>query len=178
MIRPIEKDDIETLRLWRNDKSISTYLNPLPEITKAMQEKWYKGYVNDSSIITYAIVECNKLNRMVGSVALYDFEEESAHTGKIVIGDLEARGHGLGFWGWAMAIQIGFQKLGITACKAEAHEENWASQKTIRKLGFREVGRHPFPAFGYETDFILDKAHFEEIHDFLPDVEMFERIKQ
>lgn len=174
MIRPIQKQDIEFLRLWRNDKSISKYLNPLPEITKEMQEKWYNGYIDDSSIITYAIIECDKLNRIIGSVALYDFDMDSAHTGKIVIGDKEAKGYGLGFWGWALAIHIGFQKLGISKYKAEAHEENIASQKTIKKLGFQKVGRHAFDPFGFETDFVLDKYDFQKLHEFLPKVELFE----
>ena len=130
--------------------------------------------VDDSSIITYAIIECDKLNRIIGSVALYDFDMDSAHTGKIVIGDKEAKGYGLGFWGWALAIHIGFQKLGISKYKAEAHEENIASQKTIKKLGFQKVGRHAFDPFGFETDFVLDKYDFQKLHEFLPKVELFE----
>lgn len=175
MIRPIEQDDIEKLRIWRNNESISTYLNPLPEITKEMQEKWYQDYVNDSNIITYAIVECDELNKMVGSVALYDFNGNTAHVGKTVIGDMDARGKNMGFWGEALALYIGFHELGITRYITEVHEENIACQKMVQKLGFDKVGHHPFGTFGFEEDFVMEKQHFEQVHEFLPNVELFER---
>ena len=43
-----------------------------------------------------------------------------------------------------------------------------------QKLGFHCVGKHKFDVFGFEDDFILNKDFFEKIHDFLPEVRLFE----
>lgn len=173
-VRPIEEDDIEKLRLWRNDQEIKRFLSPIPEITKEMQQDWYHSYLKDPNIITYAIDERSELNRMVGTVSLYDFEGVIARAGKIIIGDPAARGKNMGFWGESLALYIGYQKMGISQFRAEVHEKNISSQKMHQKLGFHCVGKHKFDVFGFEDDFILNKDFFEKIHDFLPEVRLFE----
>ena len=43
-IRPLERKDIENLRIWRNDASQTRFLRNIGHITREMQEKWYEGY--------------------------------------------------------------------------------------------------------------------------------------
>ena len=43
-IRPLEIDDIEKLRTWRNDKRNSLYLSRIPYITEKMQQEWFDNY--------------------------------------------------------------------------------------------------------------------------------------
>lgn len=173
-VRPIGENDIEKLRLWRNNQEIKKFLSPIPEISKEMQQNWYHAYLKDPNIITYAIDERSELNRMIGSVSLYDFNGLIARAGKIVIGDPAARGKNLGFWGESLALYIGYQKLGIRQFKAEVHEENIPSQKMHQKLGFRCVGKHKFCTFGFEDDFVVMKSDFEKLHHFLTDIRLFE----
>ena len=173
-VRPIEEDDIEKLRLWRNDQEIKRFLSPIPEITKEMQQDWYHSYLKDPNIITYAIDERSELNRMVGTVSIYDFNGDIARAGKTIVGDPDARGKNIGYLGETLALYIGYQKMGISKYLTEVHEENIASQKMAYKIGFRRVGKHKFDVFGFEDDFILNKDFFEKIHDFLPEVRLFE----
>lgn len=173
-VRPIGENDIEKLRLWRNNQEIKKFLSPIPEITKEMQENWYRSYLTDSNVITYAIDECEELNRMVGTVSLYDFDGCIARAGKTIIGDPDARGKNMGYLGETLALYIGYQKMGISKYLTEVHEDNIVSQKMAYKIGFRRVGKHKFGTFGYEDDFVVTKSFFEEIHDFLPEVKLFE----
>ena len=40
IIRPLEKQDIEQLRIWRNDTKQIRFLRNIGYITREMQEKW------------------------------------------------------------------------------------------------------------------------------------------
>lgn len=173
-VRPIGESDIEKLRLWRNNQEIKKFLSPIPEITQEMQKNWYQSYLTDSNVITYAIDECEKLNRMVGTVSLYDFDGCVARAGKTIIGDPDARGKNMGYLGETIALHIGFQKMGISKYLTEVHEDNIASQKMAYKIGFRRVGKHRFGAFGFEDDFVVMKFDFEKLHHFLTDIRLFE----
>lgn len=97
ILRPLKEEDIEMLRIWRNDISQTKFLTPIGEISPAMQKKWYNDYLNNPDEITFSIIETASLNRLVGSVALYHFKNGIAEIGKIQIGDREAHGLGLGF---------------------------------------------------------------------------------
>lgn len=173
-IRPLEKKDIEFLRVWRNDKSISTFLRPIGEITPEMQEKWYEGYLKDPDIIQFAIEETSELHRMVGSVALYDFNGSEAEVGKIVVGDPEAKGKKIGYYGLILAMHVGYQKLGISKYIGDVHEDNASAKINDLRAGFVIKGKHPFVTGGYELEIEVTKEHFEETHDFLKDIKILQ----
>ena len=42
IIKPLEEKNIESLRIWRNTKANTKYLNKLPFITKEMQKNGIK----------------------------------------------------------------------------------------------------------------------------------------
>ena len=73
MLRPLERKDIENLRVWRNDATQTRFLRKIDHITPEMQEKWYESYLKDNDTIAFAIEETEHLHRMVGSLSLYDF---------------------------------------------------------------------------------------------------------
>lgn len=173
-IRPLAKKDIELLRKWRNDKKISSYLAPIPEITEKMQLSWYYKYLEDSQNMTFAIEEINELNRVVGSVALYDFKENTAEVGKIVVGDPDAAGKKIGYYALLLAMYIGYQKMGIETFLGEVHEDNMSAKTNDLRAGFIVRGKRPFVKGGYELVMDLPKEHFWEVHDFLDEIEIFE----
>lgn len=173
-IRPLHETDIELLRQWRNDASLSKFLNPMVEITPEMQKKWYESYLNDQSIVTFAIEEIQDLHRLVGSVALYDFDGDKAEVGKLEIGDPAARGKKISYYGILMAMYVGYQKLGINTYLSEVHEDNMAPKINTLRAGFIVTGKRPFIKGGYELEMVLPKAHFEEVHDFLDKIRLYE----
>lgn len=169
-LRPLERTDIEKLRIWRNDVSKTAYLRKIGEITPEMQEKWYKEYLDNPDEIIFAIEETKELGRMVGSVALYNFLDGTAEVGKIQIGDSDANGKGIGRKSLVMAMLIGFKKLSLKKIVGSVHPENIAAYKNDMKIGFKVVGRHESSVDGYEDEIEIDEMRLNEFNEYVPDI--------
>lgn len=151
-IRPLEEKDIELLRIWRNDQDNSKFLRNIGYITEEMQKQWYESYLKNESDIVFAIEETKELNRVVGSLSLYDInkDESTCEIGKIQIGDPAAHGKGIGRKTLVMAMKVAFQKLGIEKIVASVHPDNIQAYKNDMKIGFRVVGETPSVVGGVE----------------------------
>ena len=171
-IRPLEKNDIENLRNWRNNAENTTYLRKLPYITPEMQLAWYEKYLEDQDQVIFAIDEISELNRMVGSIALYNFRGDVAECGSFMIADPATRGKGVGLKSIVMCLYAGFECLGLTKYDASVHEENMAARITDEKAGFLVTGKHPYVNGGYELEIELPKEHFYKVHDFLSKLQL------
>lgn len=169
-IRPLEKSDIEILRIWRNDTSKTKYLRPIGKITPQMQEKWYETYLRNPDEIAFAIDETENLNRMVGSLFLYNFKEKIAEIGKIQVGDDEAHGMGIGGKSFVLAMKIGFERMNLEKIIASVHRENIAAYKSYMKIGFEIVGSHPALIGGIEDEIEMDIKRFQEINKYIPQI--------
>ena len=150
MLRPIHEDDIEHLRVWRNDEALSFYLREIPYITPEKQKEWYENYLNDSDTVFFGIVFGSNL--LIGSVALYNFEDRCCEVGRIVIGDSSFRGKGYGYKSLILAMKIGIEQFNISEFHLDVHENNVAARKIYEKIGFQIVGKHPFSKGGYELE--------------------------
>ena len=93
---PLKRENIEYLRVWRNNTSNTKYLRQIPYITEQMQNNWFEAYLSNNNEIVFEIHEKGDLNRMVGSLSLYNFNGDSLEFGKILIGDKEAHGKRIG----------------------------------------------------------------------------------
>lgn len=171
-LRPLKREDIENLRVWRNDAVKTRFLRPIGHITPEMQEKWFENYLNNEQEIVFAIDEIQDLNRMVGSVSLYDFNGDVAEIGKIRVGDPEAAGRGIGRASLVIAMHIGFEKLGLNKIIASVHQENVAAHKNDMKIGFRIVGNHPSVVGGIEDEIEMDAARLAEVNTYVPNIQL------
>lgn len=170
LLRPLEAGDIENLRVWRNNTYQTRFLRPVGHITPEMQQQWYEKYLTNENEITFAIVETKDLNRLVGSVALYDFKGDVAEIGKIQVGDPEAGGRGIGRVSLVMAMRIGFQKMGLKKIVASVHQENTPSYKNFMKIGSRIVGNHPSVVGGLEDEIEIDEARLYEVNPYATEI--------
>ena len=91
-----------------------------------------------------------------------------------MIGDDEARGKSLGFYSELMAVYVGFEKLGLERIVARIHEDNQASMKRSRRLGYTVVGKHPFVSGGFECELECSKEQFYAAHPELSEITIFE----
>jgi len=169
-LRPLEHGDIENLRIWRNDTSQTQFLRPIGEITPEMQEKWFENYLSNTGEMVFAIEETIELNRLVGSVALYNIGGETAEVGKIQIGDAEAHGRGIGSKSFVMALLIGFQKLGLKKIVGSVHRDNIAAYKTDMKIGFQVTGHHEAIVGGIEDEIEIDETRLKEVNQYVPEI--------
>ena len=171
-LRPLEKDDIESLRAWRNDKESTKFLRKVGYITPEMQEKWFIDYLKDSSIYTFAIVEKEKLNRIVGSVSIYNFRNNKAEIGKIQVGDPEAHGLGIGRKAMVIAMKIGFELMGFSVFDAHVHKDNIPAYKSYLDIGFKVVGSEPSEIGGYEDVIEMDYETLDKVNQYVIDIEI------
>lgn len=141
-LRPLCEDDLEHLRLWRNNPENTTYLSPIPFITEDMQLNWYKNNLEDPNEITFAIEELQILNRVVGSLSLYNFNGNCAEFGKILIGDKEAHGKHVGTNALKALLELGFDKLGLHEIYLYVFEENIPAIRVYEKVGFHITEEH------------------------------------
>ena len=155
-LRPLVFDDIEKLRIWRNDAIATRFLRPIGHVTKEMQEEWFEKYLVDDDIITFSIVETDALNRMIGSVSIYNFRGKRAEIGKIQIGDPEAHGRGIGKKALVMAIKIGFNLLDLEIIDGAVHQENVSAHKNDMSVGFKIVGTKESVVGGKEDIIEID----------------------
>ena len=170
LLRPIYENDLESLRIWRNDSNLSEYLTKLDYITPEMQKAWYKRDNEDKNTYTFAIAETHTIGRVIGSVALYNFYDTTAEFGRAMIGEPLARGKGYGFLATVLALQLGFECFNLQTITASVHEDNIAAIKAYEKSGFKICGKHQYKHDGYELEIIADKNLFVKLHSFLPEI--------
>nr|WP_297172695.1 GNAT family N-acetyltransferase [uncultured Agathobaculum sp.] len=173
-IRPVLHRDIEFFRVWRNNTSLSKYLTPIGEITPQMQEEWFNKNQADTDIVTFSVDETRDYNRVVGSASLYNFSGHTAEVGKTIIGDDEARGKSLGFYSELMTVYVGFVKLQLEEIIAHIHEDNIASMKRAKRLGYTIIDKYLLSSGGFECKLMTTKKQFINNHPDLSEIRIFE----
>ena len=90
-LRPLEKNDMELVRKWRN--AYSSNFGDAGFITKAQQRSFYEKY-QESNTDKMFIIEL-KDGTPIGTIALYNIStpDRTADIGRVIIID-EQRGHG------------------------------------------------------------------------------------
>lgn len=138
-LRPLAKGDIENLRIWRNDPKNTLFLRKIPFITRAMQLEWFNKYLQNNDEICFSIVETRQLKRMVGSLSLYQFADDSCFFGKILIGDVDAHGRKVGVNATIAVTKIAFEQMNIKQVKLHVFADNFVAVKVYKNAGFNIV---------------------------------------
>lgn len=172
LLRPLSHDDIESLRVWRNDMQATRFLRQIGYITPEMQEKWYQSYLNNPNEFTFAIVETAELNRIVGSVSIYDISGRQAEFGRIQIGDKAAHGKGIGRISMVMALAVGFDKLGLQKITGCVHQKNIAAHSNDMKIGFKITGKQDSAVGGYEDIIEIDRETLFAVNSYANEIEL------
>ncbi len=174
VIRPLEEKDIETIRRWRNDTSQTKFLRDVGHITSQMQLEWYNNYLKDESQVIFAIDEVDELNRMVGSLAVYNINpnEHTAEIGKIQIGDPAAHGKGIGRVSLVMAMKIAIRLMGIEKILGGVSRDNVQAYTNDMRVGFRIVGEHISDNGIVEADIELDESDLFRANDYYESIEV------
>ena len=160
-IRPLYHEDIEALRVWRNNLEISKYFRKIPYITTERQNEWFLEYEQQVNCM-YWVIELE--NNVIGSISLYNINDKKAEIGRFMIGDESARGKGYGYLAMLMTMEIGFEKLKLESIDLTVHENNIAAIKVYRKIGFHNIGSHRFDEGGSEYEMTITKKTYKEVN--------------
>lgn len=138
-IRPLSIQDIELLRNWRNDEKNTKYLRKLPYITEDMQSEWFRTYITNQDEYCFAIEEIEECKKTVGSLSLYNFNDNRAEFGKILVGDSNAHGKNVGYNSIVAVLYIAFNKLNLDEVFLHVFMDNQCAMHVYSKIGFRVV---------------------------------------
>ncbi len=174
LLRPLKHEDIEQLRIWRNNTYQTRFLRPIGFIDPDMQEKWFKNYLNNNNDIIFAIEETENLKRLVGSVSIYNIFNCQAEFGRIQIGDDQAHGRGIGKLATAISVAFGFQKLNLKKITACVHQDNIAAYNIYMKVGFIITGRQFSEVGGEEFLIEIDREKLLNNNKYINDIEFGE----
>ena len=170
LLKPLSEDEINLLRVWRNNSTETKFLRQIGYIDEETQNKWFNSYLFDKDIVIFAIYETSNLNRMVGSVALYNFRKEVCEVGKIQIGDADAHGLGIGKKALVIAMKIGFNYFHLLKIDGIVHQENIAAHKNDIAVGFSVVGSKESLVGGFEDIIEIDLNSLKNNNDYYENI--------
>jgi RimJ/RimL family protein N-acetyltransferase len=136
-LAPIDADDLELMRAWRNRDDIRVWFNDGRVIEAAQQQAWYRGYLENPADLMF-IVRRTADMAPVGTIALYgiDLSAKRAEVGRLIVA--EARGEGLGYAALFRACRAAFDGLGVETIESQVKAANTAALHTNRAVGFRQ----------------------------------------
>lgn len=155
-LRELTPEHFEFVARWLSD----------PEINRWLSSEWRRKDVAPSMI---AIAVRNRRNRLFlvmsddnpcGIVALSDLEPEDG-TANVwyFLGDRTLSGKGITSAAVRELVRLAFGQLGLASLSAWAMEGNVASQRLLRQVGFRELGRMRHSArYGEQR---VDRIYFD-----------------
>lgn len=140
---PLEQEDLELLRVWRNLPEFRKYFREYREISKEMQMKWYQAKVlGDSSTIMFAIRDINN-DELLGCCGLcyinwvHRNADLSLYIGKDhVYIDKE----GLAFEACKLLFKYAFGELGLQKIWTEIYEFDTPKYELYTEIGFSQDG--------------------------------------
>lgn len=137
-LKPIDREDIEYMRNWRNNENINKTFFNSEYISSEAQRKWYEKYRYNASDRMFII---NYKNNPVGTVALYniDYKNNTAEFGRLLIGDIKNRCKNIGLIATRTLCEYGFNKLGLNKIILEVFKDNISAINLYRKVGFKIV---------------------------------------
>ena len=134
-LRPLQEEDIEYLRQWRNNKAESKYLSSIGYITTEAQRAWFQECMESDDNITFGIIDLDR-NVFVGSIALYNFDDDQAELGRLMIGDPEAHGRHLGRNAVEGLSDLAFSKLRVNKLILHVYKDNTPAVTIYKQAGY------------------------------------------
>lgn len=150
---PMRADLLETYARWVNELRVTRTLGlPSLPMTIEREREWLNGTLT-SSDPAFTIYELASM-QPIGNTGLHDVDHSSGTaTFGILIGEIEAWGHGFGTESARLMLNYGFDVLGLHNIDLEVFEHNHGGIKAYERAGFkrigarrgaRKVGRHRF----------------------------------
>lgn len=137
VFRLISNFDIETLRLWRNKEENRTKFIYNGIISSEQQINWYESYKIKNNDLMFIVSESSS-GTLFATVSLYDidFTNLSAEFGRIMIGEDDYKGKGLGAKSTSVIVNYAFEELNLAMVYLEVFSDNISAIRTYQKAGF------------------------------------------
>ncbi|MEM6724931.1 MAG: UDP-4-amino-4,6-dideoxy-N-acetyl-beta-L-altrosamine N-acetyltransferase [Bacteroidota bacterium] len=138
-LRPLQEDQLERIRNWRNAPHVAPFMTFKEYITPEMHRKWYEGINNDHN--QYFLIYFGEAP--LGVVHLKDIDPiaQTAEWG-IYLGELQHRKARIGTKAALLLHHYGFETLQLRQIKATILDDNEASLRFHLKLGYQITPGH------------------------------------
>jgi len=140
-LRTIKEEDFFFIHQWVTDQQTTHYMftGQLP-LTAEESKKVYNKEFNSKSNVVF-IIEDMQTHHPIGMSGLYDlhFSARKAEF-RILLGESDSRGKGIGTEVTNLVIKYGFERLNLHRIFLGVTHENKAAVKTYKKCGFKEEG--------------------------------------
>jgi diamine N-acetyltransferase len=136
---PLERHHLPLLLRWLHDADYQRTTSRARPLTLATLEQHFERGSQAADEVHLTIYERPSL-RVIGALNLTQINARTA-TFAIGIGDPDCRGKGLGTEATRLALDYGFNVLGLHNIMLSVHADNEAGVRAYRRAGFREIGR-------------------------------------
>lgn len=134
-LKPVEKDDIELIRNWRNSDLINNVSFSNQYISPEMQLEWFEKMSGNNSFIHWIIMADNK---RVGYAAVRDIDAVNGRCefGSLYLGEPEYLGSGIGAKAEYLVIEYVYNNYKVNEIYCEVLEANHPVIRLHKKFGF------------------------------------------
>lgn len=134
-LQPVEKEDLELIRSWRNSSEVSAYMYTEKKITKEEQETWFKK-ISDDSTSRYWLIEFEGKKLGLASLTGINKTFNSCYWA-FYLGDTSVRGAGIGAKVEYRVLTYVFEELKLNKLRCEVFAFNDKVINMHEKFGFR-----------------------------------------
>ncbi|MDR7119221.1 GNAT family N-acetyltransferase [Rheinheimera soli] len=145
LLKPLQPDDLEQLRLWRNSPEISNQMLDQAEISAEQQQSWFERICSDQRQMQFVIYYKNQkvgACNLKSPTALTVTECEAVETG-FYLGEAKYRGTILAFFAALALNQYAFEQLGKKTLLAQVKNTNSAALRFNEQLGYQPDALQP-----------------------------------
>lgn len=138
---PIRSDLVDTYARWMNDLRVTrTLAAPSMPMSAEKEQQWFDGAAVTSSEVVFTMYVLESM-QPIGNTGLHDIDPVSRTASfGIVIGEVDAWGHGYGTEAARMMVQYGFDVLGLHNIQLMCYANNPGGLKAYERAGFKHVG--------------------------------------
>lgn len=141
LLRPIVRNDLEKLNIWKNDENVYKYLGGGFQPTSIdIQNKWMEALMDTTGNNKRFIIE-NTNSEAVGMIGLYSINwvHRSSELG-IFVGDMEQQGKGYASEAYYLLEEYVRKYINLHKIKAYVVKDNEKAVSMYKKLHFRSAG--------------------------------------
>ena len=144
--RPIDENDLEILRINRNDSETLLFLGSVDLVSSEQQKEWWKSLSRSKTQLWFCVFE-EKYANVVGVLRFQniDYINKCCEIGADIFP--EFRGRGLGIDVYEMALEYLFCHFNINTVYLRVAEFNKRGIDLYKKIGFKETGYIPESIF-------------------------------
>lgn len=164
-LHPLERRHLEATRAWANDPALARLLGRARPVSEAEHEQWFAA-LGERRDCAYFAVEANADGRHLGNVWLWEIDPRHRKAEvRIVLGEADAQGRGLGSEALRLISDHAFGPLGLHKIYSHVLGFNPRARRAFEKAGFAVEGvlkADRWTGSGWTDVFLLGKLASEE----------------